>query len=80
MNNFLLELLVEEIPARFQTTAIKNFSNLIVEEFEKNRIKYDEVRSYITPRRMKSKAQLRNLRKKKKDRKFLLPMKLSKNF
>ena len=52
MNNFLLELLVEEIPARFQTTAIKNFSNLIVEEFEKNRIKYDEVRSYITPRRM----------------------------
>lgn len=52
MNNFLLELLIEEIPARFQTTAIKNFSNLIVEEFEKNRIKYDEVRSYITPRRM----------------------------
>lgn len=52
MNDFLVELLVEEIPARFQTTAVKNFADLIVEGFEKNRIRYDEIRSYITPRRI----------------------------
>ena len=56
--NFFVELLIEEIPARFQTTAIENFSKIFCEEFSKNRIQFDDIRTYITPRRMVFSANL----------------------
>lgn len=56
--NFFIELLIEEIPARFQTTAIENFSKIFCEEFFKNRIQFDDIRTYITPRRMVFSANL----------------------
>lgn len=61
MNNkkdFLVELLVEEIPARFQTTAIETFSKLITDGFDKNRIEFSDIRTFITPRRMVFAAKL----------------------
>ncbi|MBR1735139.1 MAG: glycine--tRNA ligase subunit beta [Alphaproteobacteria bacterium] len=58
MSNFLVELLIEEIPARFQLTAIKNFSDIIVNEFEKNKICYENIKSYVTPRRLVFSAKL----------------------
>lgn len=56
---FLIELLVEEIPARFQKTASDNFSKLFSSEFNEARIQYSEVKSYTTPRRMAFSAELR---------------------
>lgn len=50
--DFFVELLIEEIPARFQKTAIENFSKIFCDEFLKNRIQFDNIRTYITPRRM----------------------------
>jgi glycyl-tRNA synthetase beta chain len=58
MSNFLLELMVEEIPSRMQSTAISEFEKLVIEEFKKNRISYDNVRSNISPRRMLFSAEL----------------------
>lgn len=58
MNNFLLELLVEEIPARFQSSAAENLSKLFVDEFVQNRIEYSDAKSFITPRRMVFSAKL----------------------
>lgn len=58
MSNFLLELLVEEIPARFQSSAAENFLKLFTEEFTKNRIDFSEAKTYITPRRMVFAAKL----------------------
>lgn len=58
MSNFLLELLVEEIPARFQSSSAQNFFKLFVGEFQKNRIGYSDAKSYITPRRMVFAAKL----------------------
>lgn len=52
MSNFLLELLVEEIPARFQANAIKEFEKLVVDEFDKLKIVHQNVRSFITPQRI----------------------------
>ena len=56
--DFFVELLVEEIPARFQTTAIENFSKIFCDEFSKNQIQFDNVKTYITPRRMVFSASL----------------------
>ncbi|MDR1333984.1 MAG: glycine--tRNA ligase subunit beta [Holosporaceae bacterium] len=58
MNNFLLELMVEEIPARMQATAISEFKKLMIEELEKFRVGYSNVCSYISPRRMVFSAKL----------------------
>ena len=52
MNNFLLELLVEEIPSRMQIAAISEFEKLITEGFRKCRVEYKNISSYISPRRM----------------------------
>lgn len=52
MRNFLLELLVEEIPAKMQRQAISDFENLIVEKFTALKIPYQNVHSSITPRRI----------------------------
>ncbi|MDR0580722.1 MAG: glycine--tRNA ligase subunit beta [Holosporaceae bacterium] len=58
MNNFLLELMTEEIPSRMQASAISEFEKLMMEELEKFRIAYDSIRSYISPRRMVFSARL----------------------
>lgn len=58
MNNFLLEILVEEIPARFQAKAIAEFEKLITDEFDKQRISYKNVESLISPRRIVFSADL----------------------
>lgn len=52
MNNFLLELLIEEIPARFQAEAISNFRKLLTEKLSDNGIEFAHVQSYVTPRRL----------------------------
>ncbi|MDR3179516.1 MAG: glycine--tRNA ligase subunit beta [Holosporaceae bacterium] len=56
--NFLLELLVEEIPARFQEEAIANLKRLMVEKLEKQKIKSENIKTYVSPRRMVFLAQL----------------------
>ena len=58
MSNFLLEVLVEEIPARFQAGAIAEFEKLMTEEFDKQRISYSDVKSFISPRRIVFSADL----------------------
>ncbi|MDR0753439.1 MAG: glycine--tRNA ligase subunit beta, partial [Holosporaceae bacterium] len=58
MNDFLLELMVEEIPSWMQISAISEFEKLMTKEFEKFRIMYDSVRSYISPRRIVFAARL----------------------
>ena len=52
MNDFLLEILVEEIPSRLQNEAIKEFENAVKVRFDARRIKYDSVSTYISPRRI----------------------------
>ncbi len=58
MNNFLVELLVEEIPARFQAEAITNFKKLLMEKLRNNGIEFSDVQSYVTPRRLVFSANL----------------------
>ncbi|MDR2682158.1 MAG: glycine--tRNA ligase subunit beta [Holosporaceae bacterium] len=56
--NFLLEIMVEEIPARFQADAIANLERLLSEKLEKQRIKCENVKTYVSPRRMVFSASL----------------------
>lgn len=58
MSNFLLEILVEEIPARFQAGAIAEFEKLMTTELDKQRISYSDVKSFISPRRIVFSADL----------------------
>jgi len=58
MSNFLLEILVEEIPARFQAGAIAEFEKLMTDEFDKQKISYSDVKSFISPRRIVFSADL----------------------
>lgn len=58
MSNFLLEVLVEEIPARFQAGAIAEFEKLMTNEFDKQKISYSDVKSFISPRRIVFSADL----------------------
>lgn len=58
MDNFLLEILVEEIPARFQAGVIAQFEKLMTEEFDKQKISYSDVKSFISPRRVVFSADL----------------------
>ncbi|MDR1235970.1 MAG: glycine--tRNA ligase subunit beta, partial [Holosporaceae bacterium] len=58
MSNFLLELMVEEIPSRMQKAAIFDFEKLITEELKKLHIAYSNVRSHISPRRIFFSAEL----------------------
>ncbi len=52
MSNFLLELLVEEIPSRLQAESIQELEKLFVNEFDRLKIPYRNVNSFISPRRM----------------------------
>ena len=58
MSNFLLELLVEEIPARFQADAIAEFEKLIIDEFARLKIQFKNVKSFVSPRRLVFSADL----------------------
>jgi glycyl-tRNA synthetase beta chain len=58
MSNFLLELIIEEIPSRMQSAAIADFEKCMIEELKKLHIAYADVRSYISPRRMVFSADL----------------------
>ena len=52
MGKFLLELLVEEIPSRFQLNAIEEFSELMQNGLAARNIEYSDVQSFISPRRI----------------------------
>jgi glycyl-tRNA synthetase beta chain len=53
MNNYLLfEIGVEELPARYVNSAMEQLKTNIVKSFNENRITFDEVNVYSTPRRL----------------------------
>lgn len=58
MSDFLVEVLVEEIPSRLQTEAIKDFENAVTSRFDAQRISYSDVKTFISPRRMVFSAKL----------------------
>ncbi|MGX6962513.1 glycine--tRNA ligase subunit beta [Vagococcus xieshaowenii] len=49
---FLLEIGLEEMPARFVTSSIKQFKAAMEKFLKENRLSYSEVRTYSTPRRL----------------------------
>ena len=53
MKNYLLfEIGVEELPARYVNSAMEQLKLNIVKSFDENRITYDSVNVYSTPRRL----------------------------
>ncbi|MFV9898555.1 MAG: glycine--tRNA ligase subunit beta [Rickettsiales endosymbiont of Dermacentor nuttalli] len=52
MAELLFELFSEEIPARMQARAAVDLKNNIITKFEQNKIIYNNVKSYVTPRRL----------------------------
>ncbi|MDO5041018.1 MAG: glycine--tRNA ligase subunit beta [Peptoniphilus sp.] len=52
MNKFLLEIGVEELPSRYVEGAIKDFSAKTSQMLEKNKIAYEDLKFYATPRRL----------------------------
>ncbi|MBZ4683800.1 MAG: glycyl-tRNA synthetase beta chain [Fusobacteriales bacterium] len=48
----LLEIGMEEIPARFLKDTLKDIENYIKKEFKDKRIKYSNIKTYGTPRRL----------------------------
>ena len=53
MKNYLLfEIGVEELPARYVNSAMDQLKTNIVKSFNENRITFDEVNVYSTPRRL----------------------------
>lgn len=58
MSSLLIELMVEEIPARMQAEAIEHFSKLLESGLEEQHIQYSNVQAYISPRRIVFSADL----------------------
>jgi glycyl-tRNA synthetase beta chain len=52
MNNVILEIGTEEIPAQYMENALKDLNRLAKKYLEESRIKYKEVKVYGTPRRL----------------------------
>jgi glycyl-tRNA synthetase beta chain len=52
MAELLLEILSEEIPARMQLNAADDFKNILQNNLTKQNITYENVSSYVTPRRL----------------------------
>lgn len=52
MNKLLIEIGVEELPARFIKPALDQFCNILSEKLINERITYGQVDSYCTPRRL----------------------------
>jgi len=51
-SELFLEIGTEEIPAGFQRPAMKDLERLMRQEFEKARIAFDSIRTFVTPRRL----------------------------
>ena len=52
MPELLLELLSEEIPARMQARAADDLKRLITASLEKDKINFESLQTYVTPRRL----------------------------
>ena len=52
MPELLLELLSEEIPARMQARAAADLKRIAAEELKAARLEFDDVRTFVTPRRL----------------------------
>jgi glycyl-tRNA synthetase beta chain len=52
MNNVVLEIGTEEIPAQYMENALKDLDRLVKKYLEESRIKYKEIKVYGTPRRL----------------------------
>ncbi len=52
MAEFILEILSEEIPARMQPLARNNIATLFTKFFNENKISFNEMQAYTTPRRL----------------------------
>jgi len=52
MNNVVLEIGTEEIPAQYMENALKDLNRLAKKYLEESRIKYKEIKVYGTPRRL----------------------------
>ena len=52
MADYLLEIGTEEIPAKFMTGALAQLKELAVNKLQKQRIKFDSIRTMGTPRRL----------------------------
>lgn len=50
--DFLLEIGLEELPARFAAQAVYDFANIAAKAFSEARIVHGGIRSYVTPRRL----------------------------
>ncbi|SDI85981.1 glycine--tRNA ligase subunit beta [Alteribacillus bidgolensis] len=51
-NNFLLEIGLEEMPARFVTDAMNQLQNKLEEWMKENRISFQSIEAFSTPRRL----------------------------
>lgn len=58
MSSLLIELMVEEIPARMQAGAIEHFSKSLEDGLAGQHIQYSNVQAYISPRRIVFSADL----------------------
>lgn len=52
MANLLLEIGTEEIPAKFMPPALKELKDIAIKSFGENRLDYQEIDTYGTPRRI----------------------------
>lgn len=52
MNNVVLEIGAEEIPAQYMENALKDLNRLAKKYLEESRINYEEIKVYGTPRRL----------------------------
>lgn len=52
MNRYLLEIGVEELPARFVKTTLAQMEKYVSEKLNEKRIPFDEMKFYSTPRRL----------------------------
>ena len=53
MNNYLLfEVGVEELPSRFVSSTLDQIKNNLTKMFNENRIQFDDIKTYGTPRRL----------------------------
>lgn len=51
-NKYLLEIGVEELPAKFIDEALEQLYDNIKKMFEEERIEYKDIKTYVTPRRL----------------------------
>ncbi len=65
MADFLLELLMEEIPSRFQDMASIHLKNKLIKSLQEEKLSFNSLETYITPRRLV--AYIQGLPEKKKD-------------